>query len=138
VSVELRSADLGPSGVDTQLDATVSDGQSGTTSASFRGDVSATNEEAQDDNGDFGQSLAGERALGFRELELELLPNATRADLDLLVDHVQARFGLPFEPRGKKARGMALLDQMGHAFTVSQALSPIAAIEDEQSITVGV
>ena len=88
---------------------------------------------------DEGVIMAGERTLGFRELEVELLADGTRADLDVLVNQLQARFCLPPEPRGKKARGMALLDRVGSALpVVSQALSPIAAMEEEQAIAVGV
>ena len=60
---------------------------------------------------DEGVILAGGRAVGFRELEAELLPAGTRADLDVLIDHLQARFALIPESRGKKKRGLELLDR---------------------------
>ena len=60
---------------------------------------------------DEGAIIAGGRAIGFRELEVELLAHGTRADLDALVDYLQARFALIPEARGKKKRGLALLDR---------------------------
>jgi inorganic triphosphatase YgiF len=59
---------------------------------------------------DEGAIAAGGRALGFRELEVELLADGTRADLDALIELLQARFPLIPEPRGKKSRGMDLVD----------------------------
>jgi inorganic triphosphatase YgiF len=41
---------------------------------------------------DEGAIMAGGRAIGFRELEVELLEDGTRADLDALINHLQARF----------------------------------------------
>ena len=55
--------------------------------------------------------LAGGHTTGFRELEVELLPHGTRADLDTLVEHLQACFALIPESRGKKKRGLELLDR---------------------------
>ena len=60
---------------------------------------------------DEGVTMAGGRTVGFRELEVELLNQGTRADLDLLIEHLQARFVLIPESRGKKKRGLALLEQ---------------------------
>lgn len=62
---------------------------------------------------DEGAIMAGGRAVGFRELEVELLADGTRADLDALISHLQARFPLIPESLGKKKRGMALLDGAG-------------------------
>jgi triphosphatase len=60
---------------------------------------------------DEGVIIAGGRTIGFRELEAELLAQGTRAHLDALVDHLQARFALIPESCGKKKRGLALLDR---------------------------
>ena len=60
---------------------------------------------------DEGVILAGGRMVSFRELEVELLPDGTRADLDGLVGTLQARFALIPESRGKKKRGLELLDR---------------------------
>ena len=58
---------------------------------------------------DEGVIMAGGRTAGFREIEVELLPQGTRANLDLLIDQLQARFALIPESRGKKKRGLELL-----------------------------
>jgi triphosphatase len=63
---------------------------------------------------DEGAIVAGERAVGFRELEVELLPAGTRADLDVLAEHLQARFALIPESRGKKKRGLELLNRVAN------------------------
>ena len=60
---------------------------------------------------DEGTIMAGGRAIGFRELEVELLADGTRPDLDELLGYLQAGFPLIPEARGKKTRGMALLDR---------------------------
>jgi inorganic triphosphatase YgiF len=60
---------------------------------------------------DEGVIMAGGRMVDFRELEVELLPAGTRANLDALIEHLQARFALIPEARGKKKRGLALLEQ---------------------------
>ena len=59
---------------------------------------------------DEGVIMAGGRTMGFRELEVELLPHGTRADLDALIEHLQSRFALIPESRGKKKRGLELLN----------------------------
>jgi triphosphatase len=59
---------------------------------------------------DEGTIAAGERTLDFCELEVELLEGQPRADLDTLLDHLRARYLLIPESRGKKSRGLALLD----------------------------
>jgi triphosphatase len=64
---------------------------------------------------DEGTIAAGERTLDFCELEVELLEGQPRAELDTLVDHLQARYPLVPEARGKKSRGLALLDDPGQA-----------------------
>jgi triphosphatase len=68
---------------------------------------------------DEGVIMAGGRTIGFRELEIELLAEGTRADLDALVDHLQARFALIPESRGKKKRGLALLDRASTTYQIS-------------------
>jgi triphosphatase len=60
---------------------------------------------------DEGVIMAGGGTIGFRELEIELLSHGARADLDALIDHLQARFALIPELRGKKKRGLELLDR---------------------------
>lgn len=59
---------------------------------------------------DEGDISAGGLAQHFRELEIELLAGAARADLDELVALLRARFTLQPEDRSKLARGLALLD----------------------------
>jgi inorganic triphosphatase YgiF len=59
---------------------------------------------------DTGTIDAGSRTADFRELEIELFENGTRADLDELVALLRARFALAPEDRSKLARGLALLD----------------------------
>jgi triphosphatase len=58
---------------------------------------------------DEGTISAGGREQPFRELEIELLGQATRADLDTIVELLCARFALFPEERSKLARGQALL-----------------------------
>ena len=55
---------------------------------------------------------AGGREERLRELEIELLGAATRADLDNLVALLRGRYPLVPEERSKLARGLALLDQI--------------------------
>ena len=64
---------------------------------------------------DEGTIAAGERTLDFCELEVELLEGQPRAELDTLLDHLRARYPLVPEARGKKSRGLALLDDPGQA-----------------------
>jgi inorganic triphosphatase YgiF len=64
---------------------------------------------------DEGTISAGERTLDFRELEVELLEGQARTDLDALLEHLRARYPLVPESRGKKSRGLALLDEPGQA-----------------------
>ncbi|MEI7646331.1 MAG: CYTH domain-containing protein [Chloroflexales bacterium] len=59
---------------------------------------------------DEGHIEAGGRIVGFRELEVELRDAGTLADLDGLCAALTRRFSLEPEPRGKRARGIALLD----------------------------
>jgi triphosphatase len=59
---------------------------------------------------DQGTISAGERQERFRELEVELLGAATRADLDAIVVQLCARYLLAPEERSKLERGRALLD----------------------------
>jgi inorganic triphosphatase YgiF len=82
---------------------------------------------------DEGVILAGGRAVGFRELEVELLPHGTRADLDALIEYLQSRFALIPESRGKKKRGMELLDRAA-GMTVRRAIEPA---EQGDALTVG-
>lgn len=58
---------------------------------------------------DAGIIHAGGLQEAFRELEVELLADGTRADFDMLVAELRQRFALPPEPRSKLARGLALL-----------------------------
>lgn len=60
---------------------------------------------------DAGQISAGGQTEPFRELEIELLPGAERADFDELVGLLRARLPLAPENRSKLARGLALLDR---------------------------
>jgi inorganic triphosphatase YgiF len=73
---------------------------------------------------DEGVIMAGGRTVGFRELEVELLAQGTRADLDALIEHLQARFALIPESRGKKKRGLALLDQAAENLSAGSRLRP--------------
>jgi inorganic triphosphatase YgiF len=59
---------------------------------------------------DEGVISAGGRVVGFRELEVELMPDGTRCEFDRLVGLLRAHLPLTPEPRSKKARGLALLD----------------------------
>jgi inorganic triphosphatase YgiF len=59
---------------------------------------------------DEGMISAGGREERFRELEIELIGAATRADLDALVRLLRERYALAPEERSKLARGLALLD----------------------------
>jgi inorganic triphosphatase YgiF len=58
---------------------------------------------------DEGVISAGGREQPFREVEIELLGQATRADLDAIVELLGAHFPLIPEEQSKLARGMALL-----------------------------
>ena len=60
---------------------------------------------------DEGTISAGGLSERFRELEIELLKEGTRADFDELVAMLRARFPLVPEDRSKLARGLALLDR---------------------------
>ncbi len=59
---------------------------------------------------DEGYIEAGGRIVGFRELEIELREEGTLTDLDVLCAALTRRFSLESEPRGKRTRGLALLD----------------------------
>jgi len=87
---------------------------------------------------DEGVIMAGGRIMGFRELEVELLPEGTRADLDLLANRLQARFMLIPEARGKKKRGLALLDQaVNRLFTKSRPWNAAETIDQADALAVG-
>jgi triphosphatase len=87
---------------------------------------------------DEGVIMAGERALGFREMEVELLAEGTRANLDSLIDHLQARFVLTPELRGKKKRGLALLAQAGDSLpTVARLHAAVGTNEQADVLAVG-
>jgi inorganic triphosphatase YgiF len=60
---------------------------------------------------DEGDISAGGLAQHFRELEIELIGDGTRSDLDELVQLLRDRFPLIPEDQSKLARGLALLDQ---------------------------
>lgn len=60
---------------------------------------------------DEGTISAGGLSERFRELEIELLKEGTRADFDELIAMLRARFPLVPEDRSKLARGLALLDR---------------------------
>jgi inorganic triphosphatase YgiF len=60
---------------------------------------------------DEGDISAGGLAQHFRELEIELIGDGARSDLDLLVQLLRERFPLIPEDQSKLARGLALLDQ---------------------------
>jgi inorganic triphosphatase YgiF len=81
---------------------------------------------------DEGAIVAGGGAIGFRELEVELLADGSRADIDALIEQLLDRFPLIPEPLGKKTRGLALLDRAaGH-------LAPAApALVGEHALAVG-
>jgi len=83
---------------------------------------------------DEGMIMAGGRALRFRELEVELLADGTRADLDALTGQLQARFPLVPESRGKKKRGMALLDDPGRRSPTAPAF---CALVQEDALALG-
>ncbi|HEX5692559.1 MAG TPA: CYTH domain-containing protein, partial [Roseiflexaceae bacterium] len=59
---------------------------------------------------DEGTIRAGGREQHFRELEIELLGDASRTDLDTFVDLLRDRYQLVAEDRSKLERGLALLD----------------------------
>jgi inorganic triphosphatase YgiF len=88
---------------------------------------------------DEGVIMAGERAAGFREMEVELLPQGTRADLDNLAAHLQARFALIPELRGKKKRGLALLDHAAESLpTVARLHTAVETHEPDDMLAIGV
>lgn len=66
---------------------------------------------------DHGTIHAGDRHEPFDELEIELLPDGSRADLDALIAALAAQLPLQPEPRSKLARGLALLAQSQSATT---------------------
>jgi triphosphatase len=87
---------------------------------------------------DEGVIRAGERAIGFRELEVELLPLGTRADLDALIDQLRARFALIPESRGKKKRGLELLDRSnGDLYATAHFHLPVEMVEQADTLAVG-
>ena len=59
---------------------------------------------------DEGTITAGDRTINFREIEVELLEGQSHADLGTLLGHLRSRYPLVPESRGKKTRGLALLD----------------------------
>lgn len=64
---------------------------------------------------DAGTISAGGLTEAFRELEIELLADGTRADFDALIALLRERLPLVAEDRSKLARGLALLDRAaGH------------------------
>jgi inorganic triphosphatase YgiF len=75
---------------------------------------------------DEGYVAAGGRIAGFRELEVELMPAGTGADLDQLCAALMARFPIEPEPTGKRARGLALLDAVAerHGMEATLELAP--------------
>jgi inorganic triphosphatase YgiF len=82
--------------------------------------------------------MAGGRTIGFRELEIELLPDGIDADLEALIGCLLARFPLVPEPCGKRARGIALLDGTLGDLAAAPRLAPVVtAFEDEQALAVG-
>jgi inorganic triphosphatase YgiF len=87
---------------------------------------------------DEGAIMAGGRAIGFRELKVELLADGIDADLDALIGCLHARFPLTPEPRGKRARGMALLDRAFGGLASAAHLAPVVtALEQERAFAVG-
>ena len=87
---------------------------------------------------DEGAIAAGGRAIGFRELEVELLPDGTRAELDALIEQLQARFPLIPESRGKKTRGLALMDLAGDGMLAVPARLPTGPdLVEEDALAVG-
>jgi triphosphatase len=87
---------------------------------------------------DEGAIVAGGRTLGFRELEVELQAEGTRADLDALIDQLQARFALIPESRGKKKRGLALLDRAVGDLPIGSVFRPIVgSIEQADALNLG-
>lgn len=60
---------------------------------------------------DDGIIAVGNHTEHFRELEIELISGAARADFDELVQLLRARFALVAEPHSKLERGLALYDK---------------------------
>ena len=88
---------------------------------------------------DEGAIIAGGHTVGFRELEVELLADGTRADLDALIVQLQARFALIPESRGKKKRGLALLDQAASNLPAGSRLrTAVGMLEPADTVTLGV
>jgi inorganic triphosphatase YgiF len=88
---------------------------------------------------DEGVILAGGRSVVFRELEAELLDGGTRADLDALIDHLQACFALIPESRGKKKRGLELLDQAADDLAAASLLdTAVETAEQDDLLTFGI
>jgi len=83
---------------------------------------------------DEGVIMAGGRMIGFRELEVELLPSGTRADLDALVETLQARFALIPESRGKKKRGLELLDRSTADLATGVPVCTVAGTADQSDL----
>jgi triphosphatase len=69
---------------------------------------------------DEGTIAAGDRMINFREIEVELLEGQSHADLGTLLDRLGSRYTLVPESRGKKTRGLALLDNP----TQTEAMPP--------------
>ena len=85
---------------------------------------------------DEGVILAGGRAVGFRELEVELLAGGTRADLDALIYRLQARFALIPESRGKKKRGMQLLNRALDDLAAGARIRTVAGTADQGDVLI--
>ena len=83
---------------------------------------------------DEGVIMAGGRTVGFRELEVELLAQGTRPNLDALIEHLQARFALIPESRGKKKRGLALLEQAAESQPAGSRLCPAVETAEQAEL----
>ena len=68
---------------------------------------------------DEGWLSAGGKEAAFRELEIELKDDGSRADFNQLVTLLRERFALVPEERSKLARGLALLDDTDRATSPS-------------------
>lgn len=61
---------------------------------------------------DEGHIRAGGRVVGFRELEIELASDGSLAELERIGALFVRRYGLTPEPRGKRSRGIQLLQAL--------------------------
>jgi hypothetical protein len=57
-----------------------------------------------------------------------------RTDLDALIDHLQARFALIPESRGKKKRGLALLEQFAESLPAGSRLRPAVETAEQANL----